>query len=269
MSQLVLSFLNLKGGVGKTSCSVGLAGGLAALGEAPVLIDMDPQNSATDHLTDQTPALTTASALSGACSLDATLIRSGFGINSDGDILLAASGEFSLVECEVSLKARGSKRRLRNLLRQMEGSACASGDRFVLVDTGPGLDFLWYNALFASDYVICPVELQMASIQGLRRFHDVLSFAREEDDLDVRVFYLPTNNDGRVRESKELLSLLLDQFGSFPRGAVLPSIRYSAAVSKAYAQRVTITEFDPSDRASEDFNSLAEIVLGWKKNHGK
>ena len=125
----------------------------------------------------------------------------------------------------------------------------------------PGLDPLWLNALYAADLVVCPVELQMASIVGLRGFREVVAFAEEEDSLSIPVLYLPTNDDGRVAESRSLREVLTEQFGGFPDGQTLPSIRYSSALSKAVGARQSIFEYAPSDRGAEDYARLALTVL--------
>jgi cellulose biosynthesis protein BcsQ len=101
----------------------------------------------------------------------------------------------------------------------------------------------------------------MPALQGLRRFHEMVAFAAEEDRLDPRVYYVPTNNDGRLRESRDLLAVLHEQFGVYPKGKTLPSIRYSSALSKAYGQRQSIFEFDPRDQAATDCARLIHLIL--------
>lgn len=253
----VVSILNLKGGVGKTTAAVNLAAAGAYSGRSVLLIDFDPQNSATDHLLGELPVGDVASVVQrdGQIVDAVTEIR----IPAPGRLHLLASGEFRLSETEVTLQARGSKNRLRLILGQQ--AAVRSRYELVVIDTGPGLDFLWYNALYAADLVLCPVELQMPALQGLRRFHELVAFAREEDGLMPPVLYVPTNNDGRLRESRDLLAVLHEQFGVYPDGQTLPAIRYSSALSKAYGQRQTIFEFDPRDQAAEDCARLVHLIM--------
>ena len=255
----VLSVLNLKGGVGKTTAAVNLAAAGAFAGKRVLLVDLDPQNSATDHLFEGVPSGDIAGVLQKEQSIDGAITSLAELPSGAGALDLVASGEFRLIASEVALQARGSKNRLRVVLRGLAKGPSAYD--LVVIDTGPGLDFLWYNALYAADLVICPVELQMPALQGLRRFHELVAFASEEDGLDPRVFYLPTNNDGRLRESRDLLAVLQDQFGVYPEGKTLPSIRYSSALSKAYGQRESIFSFDPRDQAAEDCARLIHLIL--------
>lgn len=254
-----ISLLNLKGGVGKTTCSVNLAGAAALRGLPTLLLDLDPQSSATDHLLEHPGGASIADVLMGNEPLRSVSLTVHEFKAASSWLKLVPSGGFQLSAAEVALQARASKNRLRKVL---EGGAVAIPKlKIIIIDTGPGLDFLWYNALYASDVVLCPVELQMTALQGLRRFRELLEFAREEDGLEPEVYYVPTNNDGRLRESRELLAVLHEQFGLYPEGKTLPSIRYSSALSKAYAQRQTIFEFAPNDRAVEDYLTLVDVVL--------
>lgn len=259
----VLSVLNLKGGVGKTTAAVNLAAAAAYAGRSVLLIDFDPQSSATDHLAHSAAGGDIAAVVHN----DALLFEAITPIetNASGDLHLIPSGEFRLTEAEVALQVRGSKNRLRVILGRLRG--IKQSYDLVVVDTGPGLDFLWYNALYAADIVLCPVELQMPALQGLGRFHQLVSFAAEEDGLLPQVFYVPTNNDGRLRESRELLAVLHEQFGVYPEGQTLPAIRYSSGLSKAYGQRQSIFEFDPRDQAAEDCARLVHLIL--EMPHGK
>ena len=261
LRMLVLSVLNLKGGVGKTTAAVNLAAAAAYAGKRVLLIDFDPQNSATDHVFEGVPRGDVAAVMLNESRLMDAVTRLPANGSASGSLHLLASGEFRLSAAEVALQARGSKNRLRVVLDQLRSERAGEGFDLVVVDTGPGLDFLWYNALYAADLVLCPVELQMPALQGLRRFHEMVAFAAEEDRLDPRIYYVPTNNDGRLRESRDLLAVLHEQFGVYPKGKTLPSIRYSSALSKAYGQRQSIFEFDPRDQAATDCARLIHLIL--------
>jgi chromosome partitioning protein len=256
-----VAILNLKGGVGKTTTAVNLAAGLYHAGRRALLVDLDTQGSASAHLgapVDADPSLGDV-LLGEASAADAAvtvLPANGAGEGADppeADRLdLVPSGGVRLSMARTQLAARHSKNRLRKALDDVEGRY-----DLAVLDAAPGLD-----ALYAADLVVCPVELQMASIVGLRGFREVVAFAEEEDGLSVPVLYLPTNDDGRVAESRELRELLAEQFGEHPDGQTLPPVRYSSALSKAVGARQSVFEYAPADRGAEDYARLALTVLG-------
>ncbi len=255
-----VAILNLKGGVGKTTTAVNLAAGLYHAGRRALLVDLDTQGSASAHLgapTDPDPSL--GDVLLGEASIsDAALDILGDPEGEGGGdrLHLVASGGVRLSMARTQLAARHSKNRLRKALEEADELYDVA-----VLDAAPGLDALFLNALYAADLVVCPVELQMASIVGLRGFREVTAFAEEEDGLSVPTLYLPTNDDGRVAESTSLRELLSEQFGDYPDGQTLPSIRYSSALSKAVGARQSVFEYAPSDRGAQDYARLALTVL--------
>ena len=261
---ITIAILNLKGGVGKTTTAVNLAAAFYHAGRRSLLVDLDTQGSASAHLgAPSDPDLSMGDVLMGDASIGGAAVSvlsapiHNEGEEGKGDVLsLVPSGGVRLSMARTQLAARHSKNRLRKALEEGSGHYDVA-----VLDASPGLDALWLNALYAADLVVCPVELQMAAIVGLRGFLEVLSFAKEEDGLSVPVLYLPTNDDGRVAESRSLREVLVEQFGEHPGGQVLAPIRYSSALSKAVGARESIFEHAPGDRGAKDYAALALTLI--------
>ena len=254
-----ISILNLKGGVGKTTTAVNLSAGLCHAGYRTLLVDLDTQGSAGEHLGVSDEGISAADVLMGRATISQAAVRAH---EADGGVLdVLRSGGKGLSEARIYLASRHTKKRLGKALRK------EIAYDFCIVDAAPGLDMLWLNALYAADVVICPVELQMAAVVGLKGFLDVIADVAEEDDLHIPILYLPTNEDGRVGESRSIREVLVERFGDYPTGAVLPSIRYSSALSKAVGERRSIFEHNPSDRGAMDYAALTTIVTRYEPDY--
>jgi chromosome partitioning protein len=270
-----VSVLNLKGGVGKTTTAVNLAAAAYHAGRRVLLVDLDTQGSASAHLGVGDVEVGLGDVLLREASVREAAVRlepneggggerdsaASAGQAAEACLDLVPSGGVRLQMARTELAARHSKNRLRSVFEGGCVGPDGAGYDLAVLDVAPGLDALWLNALYAADLVVCPVELQMAALVGLRGFREVLEFAEEEDGFEVPVLYLPTNDDGRVAESRELKAVLEEQYGAYPEGRVLPSVRYSSALSKAVGARQSVFDYDPTDRGAADHARLAVAVL--------
>ncbi len=165
MSAQVVTFVNQKGGVGKTTSAVSLSAALARRGHKVLLVDLDPQSNATsavgidgedipgiyDALIDETP-------------ISACVTR----VESEGFDIVPSSRALSGAEVEL-VPAMARERRLSAAIHQ----AIDDYD-FVFIDCPPSLGLLTINALTASHYVIIPVQCEYMALEGLTRLTETL-----------------------------------------------------------------------------------------------
>lgn len=245
----VLSLVNQKGGCGKTTAAVNLAGALAAKGRRVLLVDLDPQAHATMALgwaVADEPVL--LEVLQGISGVDEAIVSAPGGV-----WLLPATEDLAEFEEEAARRLH-PERVLREALELMR----TEFDE-VILDCPPRVDgVLAANALRASDTAILVVETGAFALQGAVKARAILESLRAElaAPFDVRV--LATLFDRRTRFARELL---LAMHGRFSGDLFETAIRTSVRLREAAALGVPVQVLDPSCRAAVDFEALANNWL--------
>ncbi|MEM9801244.1 MAG: ParA family protein [Planctomycetota bacterium] len=247
----VYAFLNQKGGCGKTTTAVHLAGALAARGERVLLVDLDPQAHATLGLGQAPDRPTVTDVLLGDARLEDAILE------APGSIALLPS-EPRLAEFEeVTERMIQPERRLREALE----SAARRGLAFdrVLIDCPPRADgVLCANALYACTTTILVVETGAFALQGALRALAVFDEVAENQQRTFDVRVVGTMFDRRTKFARELLVALHARFGARMFDTV---IRMSVRLREAPALGVPIQTLDPTCRAAADFAALADEVV--------
>jgi cellulose biosynthesis protein BcsQ len=153
---LVVSVISLKGGVGKTSVTLGLAGAAWERGLRTLVVDLDPQGNASTVLDPPEVRFTASDVLSDPRPhlLEHAVARSGWGREVD---VIAAD---SLLERHNALAGRQSTLRLRVAMTGLRDYD------LVLVDSPPSLGGLTRNALAASHTALVVTEPSLFALQG-------------------------------------------------------------------------------------------------------
>lgn len=155
----IISIINQKGGVGKTTSAINIASSLAVAERQTLLIDFDPQGNASSGLglTVDNETKTIYHALIGQCTMD-EVIR-----ETELPGLWVASADQNLSGAEVELV--GAIAREQKLKKALEPIR----DRFhyILIDCPPSLGLLTINALTASDSYLVPMQCEYFSLEGL------------------------------------------------------------------------------------------------------
>lgn len=245
----VLSFVNQKGGCGKTTTAVNLGGALAARGERVLVVDLDPQAHATLGLGIAPEGDPTVAEV----LLDEAFIEQAIVAGPGGLDILPSRPRLAEFE-EASERLIRPEQRLKIALDAVR-------DRYdwVVVDCPPRTDgVLTANALFASTCAMLVVETGAFALQGALQALKVLDDVGENQGRSYDVRVVGTLFDRRTRFARELLVALHSRFGEAMFDTV---IRTSVRLREAPAHGVPVQLLDPSCRATADFAALAEEVL--------
>jgi len=242
-----LAVMNEKGGSGKTTTTISLAAVLAERGFRCLVVDLDPQASASLWLgRGREPGIYRAVAEKRDL---APYVRPTAATGID---LIAGSRELAAVD---DLRGRiGVQTALKRALAKL-------GEKWdvVLIDCPPNLGLLAVNALAAADEVLVPVETHGIAAVGLSDLLRTVDDARESlVNPTLSIGAIVATRYNRTREAKDCVQQTRQ---AFPREMLATVVRESARLGEAFTYARTIVEHDPEGMGASDYRSVASELL--------
>ncbi len=250
-----IAVVNQKGGCGKTTTVVSLAGCLAAEGHRVLVIDMDPQAHATLGLgvdpetVDENLYEVLAEGESSAARLDEILVT------AHENLQVAPSGVI-LSALEQKLAAEGAKGRTERLARALE--KVPDPPDFVVIDCPPNVGILTFNALRAAQEVIIPLETSYFAMHGVAKLLETVSLLEDRIGHQLQLRLLPTLFDGRTRFAKRALAEIRETYKDLVFDTV---IRQNVRLREAAQRGIPISKLDRRCYGFVDYMSLALELL--------
>jgi len=252
----VVSVVNQKGGVGKTTTVVHLSAALARLGYPVLVVDLDPQANAstTLGLIDPYEVKTTIATL----MLDRTPTPPAPWYDTIESYVQIIDGHVQLTKVERDLP-RMSITMPGNVLRKRLSQMALVDEHIVLLDCPPSLSLLTVNALVASDYCLIPVE--SGSKYSLDGYEDLEELIRDVRDVNPKLDILGgriIRKEKRKNVCKAMKAAIERRFES---KVFQTAITSSAKIQEAEANKRTIFQHDRQSNGARDFMELGREVL--------
>lgn len=250
-----ISISNQKGGVGKTTTTVNLATGLAAVGKKVLVVDLDPQGNASTGFgidrADRTQG--TYELLFGDCTADqAAVVTKVPNLSVVPSSIHLSGAEIELIDV---------KNREFCLKEALEASTVPYD--YVLFDCPPSLNLLTLNALVASDGVIVPLQCEFYALEGLSHLVKTIERVKEtfNPKLELKGVVL-TMFDKRNNLSNQVADDVRDFFGEKVYETVIPR---NVRISEAPSFGLPAIVYDMACSGSQAYIHLAKEVLKKEK----
>lgn len=242
----VISLLNHKGGVGKTTSSIGLGAGLVQLGKKVLLMDLDPQANLTLSLGVPRQKVTIYEALRGEGELEPYTVR-------DNLDVIPSTLDLSGAEMELINEA-GREYILREVIEPLQEEY-----DYIIIDCPPSLGLLTLNSLTSSQFVIIPLQTEFLALQGLAKIQQIIKKVkiRLNKELDI-AGVVATMYDARKVLNRDVVDTIKKYFG---KKVFKTLIRDNVALAEAPAARKDIFQYSPRSNGAQDYLNLARELL--------
>ncbi|NCF75006.1 MAG: AAA family ATPase [Xanthomonadaceae bacterium] len=248
---MIISIVNQKGGVGKTTTAINLSAYLAAMGKFVLLIDIDPQTNATSGIGINKDKIENSSyeVLLGGVNARKALT------NLFMPTLKIIPSSPNLAGATIELVNQpGREFTLKNNLLEIKNDF-----DFIIIDCPPSLDLLTINGLVAADYVLIPVQAEYYALEGLSSLLNTFNLIKENLKPNLNILgSVITMYDKRNSLSREVMN---EMYKNFPfkifRSVIPRNVRLTEAPS--YGQ--SILQYDSKSKGAKAYERLAKEIL--------
>jgi chromosome partitioning protein len=253
MKPIIISVINHKGGVGKTTTTVNISAGLAKLGKRVLTIDLDTQMNLTHSLIgdlDENEMNVTEAIL------DKVTLKSIIRHTAVKNLHIAPSGE-SMIDLDLELHAAKLRRELK--FKDALKPEVISEYDFIVIDNPPHISFTTVNSLIASDYYLVPVSAEYLPLVGIRHLIKTIDQIKPSNPSIANLGYVLTMVNRRESISSDVEGILRDTFQS---DVFTNVIRVNTKMKACPQKRQTIFEAENAKgKGHSDYLNVTKELL--------
>lgn len=247
----IISLINQKGGVGKTTTAINVSTYLADFGKKVLLVDLDPQGNASSGL-----------------GIDVRNLKKGLynaliGIDHPSDVILKVEGAgHDLMPSSQDLAGAGIELvnfdnrefKLYDVLRKVRNDY-----DYIIIDSPPSLGLLTVNGLVASDEVYIPVQTEYYALEGLSQLLETIDLVKKhlQPRLEIGGAIL-TMYDRRNRLARQVVKEMREHFPGYVFESLIPR---SVRLAEAPSFGKSILHFDSFSKGARSYKNLAKEIL--------
>lgn len=247
----IISVVNQKGGVGKTTTTVSLAAFIGKKRKKVLMIDLDPQGNATSGLGIDKSEIenSTYDIMVNDVPISEAIVES-----SANNVDICPTN-INLAGAEVELVGAMSREQiLKNAIEEV-----ADNYDYIFIDCPPSLGILTINALTASNNLIIPIQGEYYALEGLSQLVDTVNKVKKKLNKNINILgVVLTMFDKRTQLTRQVKDEVENYFGDKVFKTLIPrNVRLAEAPSHGLA----ISDYDPNSKGGKAYESLASEVL--------
>ena len=257
---VIISVVNQKGGVAKTTTAINLSAAIGQKGKKVLLVDLDPQGNATSGIGINKKELnyTTYDVIMGEVRPEEAVVSTAY-----KNVWIIPATQ-ALAEGEIRLTA------FENKTLQLKKALLQIKDKYdiIIVDCLPSLGVLALNGLTACDRIIIPMQCEPYSLEGVAELLSTVKRVKNSTNKNLQIMGIVfTMLDRRLTVNKDVMNKIKE---SFPPYSIFKSdIPRNVKISEAPSHGEPITYYDPSSKGAEAYKKLAAEVIKRANMAGK
>ena len=253
----IISLVNQKGGVGKTTTSINLSASLAMYDKKVLLLDLDPQGNATTGVGFNKGDIEKSvyDVFNGTCEVNDVVLRTKFRNLS----LLPSSLQLAGIDIELLERGREDPTFQKAFQLRDKLNAVREYYDYIIIDCPPTLGLITTNALTASDSVIIPVQCEFFALEGITQLLNAIMLTQKKLNPSLKLEgVLLTMFDSKTNLGIEVIEEIRSYFKEKVYTTIIPRL---IRLAEAPSHGKPIIAYDPKSKGSQAYLNLAREVI--------